>query len=70
MSRRIWWIRRDLRLEDNTALVAGLTNAAEVIPIFVLDNYLLLTCPSRDTGLSLAALPLCHLAVMDTETVK
>ena len=41
MLRLIWWIRRDLRLEDNTALAAALTNAAEVIPVFVLDDKLL-----------------------------
>jgi deoxyribodipyrimidine photolyase len=63
MSRRIWWIRRDLRLADNTVLVAALTNATEVIPVFALDSYLLRTCPGHDTGLSLAgiaAMPSSH----------
>lgn len=41
MTRLIWWIRRDLRLEDNTALTAALKNADEVIPVFVLDKRLL-----------------------------
>ena len=41
MSRLIWWIRRDLRLDDNTALAAALTDADEVIPVFVLDDRLL-----------------------------
>ncbi len=38
MTRRvIWWIRRDLRLRDNHALVAAWETAEEVIPVFVLD---------------------------------
>jgi len=32
----IWWIRRDLRLTDNTALYAAL-EAGSVIPVFILD---------------------------------
>jgi deoxyribodipyrimidine photo-lyase len=37
----IWWIRRDLRLNDNQALAAALKHADEVIPFFVLDPTLL-----------------------------
>ncbi len=37
----IWWIRRDLRLTENQALVAGLAHARKVIPTFVLDPVLL-----------------------------
>lgn len=37
----LWWIRRDLRLEDNQALASALTSAARVIPVFVLDPVLL-----------------------------
>lgn len=33
----IWWIRRDLRLTDNPALVAAL-KAGDVIPLFILDE--------------------------------
>ncbi len=33
----IWWIRRDLRLEDNRALNAALEEGDEVIPLFVID---------------------------------
>jgi len=41
MRTAIWWIRRDLRLADNQALTAALTNAERVIPVFVLDPKLL-----------------------------
>lgn len=40
-SRLIWWVRRDLRLVDNTALAYALREADEVIPVFVLDDRLL-----------------------------
>jgi deoxyribodipyrimidine photo-lyase len=33
----IWWIRRDLRLTDNQALSAALSQARRVIPLFILD---------------------------------
>lgn len=35
----IWWVRRDLRLGDNPALVAA-AGAGEVLPVFVLDEAL------------------------------
>ena len=37
----IWWIRRDLRLSDNQALAAALSEADVVIPVFILDPKLL-----------------------------
>ena len=37
----IWWIRRDLRLDDNQALTAATESHAHVIPLFVLDETLL-----------------------------
>ncbi len=37
----LWWIRRDLRLEDNQALASALDNAERVVPVFVLDPVLL-----------------------------
>lgn len=40
MSVNIWWIRRDLRLEDNQALQAAL-NGGMVLPLFILDPILL-----------------------------
>ncbi|MFX0143970.1 MAG: cryptochrome/photolyase family protein [Candidatus Hodarchaeota archaeon] len=41
MRTAIWWIRRDLRLNDNNALRAALEQAEKVIPLFVLDPKLL-----------------------------
>ncbi|MCB8989247.1 MAG: deoxyribodipyrimidine photo-lyase, partial [Ardenticatenaceae bacterium] len=37
----VWWIRRDLRLTDNTALTAALAAAPQVLPLFILDPALL-----------------------------
>jgi deoxyribodipyrimidine photo-lyase len=37
----IWWIRRDLRLTDNSALDAALKHSSRVIPLFILDDALL-----------------------------
>ncbi|NPV66414.1 MAG: deoxyribodipyrimidine photo-lyase [Anaerolineae bacterium] len=41
MTAAIWWIRRDLRLEDNTALTLALARGRAVLPVFVLDPALL-----------------------------
>jgi deoxyribodipyrimidine photo-lyase len=41
MSTALWWIRRDLRLSDNQALVGALGAAEQVIPVFILDPVLL-----------------------------
>jgi len=43
----IWWLRRDLRLDDNPALTATLEHGP-VIPLFVLDPGLLGRSPRRD----------------------
>ncbi len=40
MARSIIWFRRDLRLADNAALLAGIRQG-EVIPAFVIDPVLL-----------------------------
>jgi deoxyribodipyrimidine photo-lyase len=37
----LWWLRRDLRLGDNHALAAALAHAEGVVPVFVLDPFLL-----------------------------
>ena len=47
MATAIWWIRRDLRLEDNEALTHALQTAESVIPVFILDPTLL---QSPNTG--------------------
>jgi len=36
----IWWIRRDLRLHDNTALTEALRSGSAVLPVFVRDPHL------------------------------
>ncbi len=41
MNRLIWWLRRDLRLNDNAALHYALTSAEHVLPVFILDTALL-----------------------------
>lgn len=41
MTRAVMWFRRDLRLEDNPALVAALSENADVVPVFILDPALL-----------------------------
>lgn len=46
MTVAIWWIRRDLRLTDNPALVTALKNADQVLPLFILDPTLLDKAPS------------------------
>jgi deoxyribodipyrimidine photo-lyase len=39
MSKRaIFWFRRDLRLQDNPALLAAFDEAEEVIPLFIMDD--------------------------------
>jgi deoxyribodipyrimidine photo-lyase len=41
MTNAIWWVRRDLRLNDNDALRAALAHGGRVVPVFVLDPTLL-----------------------------
>ncbi len=47
MKSVIWWIRRDVRLEDNPALQAALQTGLPVIPLFILDPNLLQNPPTR-----------------------
>ncbi|WP_239985897.1 MULTISPECIES: cryptochrome/photolyase family protein [Arenibacter] len=37
----IFWFRRDLRIEDNTALAKALENNIPVLPIFIFDSHIL-----------------------------
>ena len=39
MSRAIFWFRRDLRLDDNTALFSAARDFDAVFPVFVLDEH-------------------------------
>lgn len=41
MATHIWWIRRDLRLQDNPALHSALKGGHTVLPLFILDPRLL-----------------------------
>ena len=43
----IMWFRRDLRLNDNTALAAALQSGYTVLPIFVFDREILDKLPSK-----------------------
>jgi deoxyribodipyrimidine photo-lyase len=38
MAPAILWFRRNLRLHDNTALIAGAASGSPLIPVYVLDN--------------------------------
>ncbi|MDJ0992590.1 MAG: deoxyribodipyrimidine photo-lyase [Dinoroseobacter sp.] len=40
MAPVLWWVRRDLRLNDNPALTAALASGAPVIPVFICDPVL------------------------------
>ncbi|NTV45959.1 MAG: deoxyribodipyrimidine photo-lyase, partial [Chlorobiales bacterium] len=42
MNRLIVWHRRDLRLHDNTALLNAINDADEIVPLFILDDDILL----------------------------
>ncbi|WP_264563424.1 cryptochrome/photolyase family protein [Flavobacterium sp. N3904] len=44
----IFWLRRDLRLEDNVALYHALQSKDRVIPLFIFDNDILNSLPKND----------------------
>ena len=48
----IFWFRRDLRLEDNTALNAALSNHDKVLPIFIFDTNILEELEETDPRVS------------------
>lgn len=52
MKISICWFRRDLRLEDNTALHAALANESAVLPLFIFDTDILKELPKDDARLS------------------
>ena len=39
MSPAIWWIRRDIRLWDNQALLSAVAHSQTVIPLFIIDPF-------------------------------
>ena len=51
MKIAIFWFRRDLRLEDNTALKAALKSGHQVLPIFIFDQDILSDLPKQDSRL-------------------
>ena len=46
-SRSIIWFRRDLRINDNPALLAALAESDEIVPVFILDPTLITTAGSK-----------------------
>ena len=41
MSNVVFWFRRDLRFDDNTALLAALARDESVIPLFIFDEMII-----------------------------
>ena len=48
MTHTIFWFRRDLRLNDNTALFEALNKSNNVLPIFIFDEHILEELPKDD----------------------
>ena len=44
MKISIFWFRRDLRLEDNTALNQALSKKLQVLPVFIFDEKFYMNC--------------------------
>ncbi len=51
MKIAIFWFRRDLRLEDNSALIAALKSGHQVLPVFIFDQHILSDLPRQDARL-------------------
>src|SRR5919107_2580983 len=58
----LWWVRRDLRLTDNPALLAAVDQGEAVLPVFVLDPVLL-----RSAGLGRRAWLMAALHALDAD---
>lgn len=48
MSKVVFWFRRDLRFEDNTALLAAMARNEPVLPIFIFDELIINELPIDD----------------------
>jgi len=48
----IFWFRRDLRLEDNTALYEALSSDLPVLPIFIFDTNIIDELPRNDSRIT------------------
>ena len=46
-SNSIFWFRRDLRLNDNPALLAAMAEGEAIVPVFILDPKLIKTAGSK-----------------------
>ena len=44
----IFWFRRDLRLEDNTALNQALLSGEQILPLFIFDDQIINELPVDD----------------------
>lgn len=52
MKLNIFWFRRDLRLEDNTALNRALASDLPVLPVFIFDTNIIEELPPDDSRIS------------------
>lgn len=48
----VFWFRRDLRLDDNTALLNALEGKSAVLPIFIFDENIIEELPSDDARIN------------------
>lgn len=48
MGKVIFWFRRDLRLDDNTGLLAALAQNESVLPLFIFDDSITRELPEHD----------------------
>ena len=48
MKLTLFWFRRDLRLEDNTALNAAMNSSSNILPLFIFDENILDELPDND----------------------
>ncbi len=52
----IWWIRRDIRLQDNQTLMAAIKEADQFIPLFIIEPELMSNAAPRRRSFLLSAL--------------
>ena len=52
MKLNIFWFRRDLRLDDNTALINALNSDLPVLPVFIFDTNIIDELPQDDPRIS------------------
>lgn len=46
----IWWIRRDIRLSDNPTLAKAIAHGEGVVPLFIIDPFLVRNAPASRLG--------------------